>query len=103
MPTSRRRPPLAVYRHYGIDSSPGAITEAGAVAAGPRSGDSTEAGDDAMTRSEDEVHIGKRRRERGRARLKKDVVTDYVENKVPVRREEVRLDYEPAEHGEHAD
>jgi stress response protein YsnF len=56
-----------------------------------------------MTRSAEEVHIGKRRRERGRARLKKDVVTDYVENKVPVRREEVRLDDEPAEHREHAD
>ena len=56
-----------------------------------RSGDSTEAGDDAMTRSEEEVPIGKRRRERGRARLKKYVVTHYVEKKAPVRREEVRL------------
>ncbi len=53
-----------------------------------------------MTRSEEEVHISKRRRERGRARLKKYVVTDYVEKKVPVQREEVRLEYEPAEETE---
>jgi Domain of unknown function (DUF2382) len=52
-------------------------------------------GDDAMTRSEEEVRIGKRTRERGRARLKKYVVTDYVETKVPVKREEVRLEREP--------
>ena len=53
--------------------------------------------DVAMTRSEEEVTIGKQRRERGRARLKKYVVTDYVEKKVPIQREEVRLEYEPAE------
>jgi hypothetical protein len=53
------------------------------------------AADDAMTRSEEEVRIGKRTRERGRARLKKYVVTDYVETKVPVKREEVRLEHEP--------
>jgi stress response protein YsnF len=60
----------------------------------------TEAGaddqtDDAMTRSEEEVHIGKRVRERGRVRLKKYVVTDYVDTKIPVKREEVRLEREP--------
>jgi stress response protein YsnF len=48
-----------------------------------------------MTRSEEEVRIGKRTRERGRARLKKYVVTDYVEKKIPVKREEVRLEREP--------
>jgi stress response protein YsnF len=52
--------------------------------------------DDAMTRSEEEVTVGKRQRVRGRARLRKYVVTDYVEKKVPVQREEVRLEYEPA-------
>ena len=50
-----------------------------------------------MTRSEEEIHIGTRRRVRGRARLKKYVVTDYIEKKIPVRREEVRVEYEPAE------
>jgi stress response protein YsnF len=53
-----------------------------------------------MTRSEEEVHIRKRRRERGRARLRKYVVTDYVEKKVPVQREEVRVEYEPTEDNE---
>jgi sporulation protein YlmC with PRC-barrel domain len=51
--------------------------------------------EDAMTRSEEELHIGKRTRERGKVRLKKYVVTDYVEKKIPVRREEVRLEREP--------
>jgi stress response protein YsnF len=53
--------------------------------------------DDAMTRSEEEVRIGKRVRERGRVRLKKYVVTDYVEKKVPVQREEVKVEYEPTD------
>jgi hypothetical protein len=44
--------------------------------------------------------IGKRTRVRGKARLKRYVVTDYVETKVPVRREEVRVGYEPADEGE---
>jgi Domain of unknown function (DUF2382)/PRC-barrel domain len=64
----------ALYRHYGL------ATDA-----------------PAMTRSEEEVQISKRPRERGRARLKKYVVTDYVEKKVPVEREEIKLEYEPAE------
>jgi sporulation protein YlmC with PRC-barrel domain len=53
--------------------------------------------DDAMTRSEEEIVVGTRERVRGRARLKKYVVTDYVEKKIPVKREEVRLEFEPAE------
>jgi stress response protein YsnF len=53
--------------------------------------------DDAMTRSEEEVHIGKRVRPAERVRLKKYVVTDYVEKKVPVQREEIRLEREPPE------
>ena len=61
----------------------------------PREGGAIAAGDDAMTRSEEEVRIGKRTRERGRARLKKYVVTDYVQTKAPVKREEVRLEREP--------
>jgi stress response protein YsnF len=59
--------------------------------------DREEATDDAMTRSEEEVRIGKRVRERERVRLRKYVVTDYVEKKVPVKREEVRLEREPAD------
>jgi hypothetical protein len=67
-----------LYRHYEI-------------------GGRAEPAPDAMTRSEEEIRVGARRRERGRARLKKYVVTDYVEKKIPVRREVARVEYEPAD------
>jgi stress response protein YsnF len=93
-----------LYRHYGLASSPADSSEAGAVAAPADTTESVRTSDapegergDAMTRSEEEVRISKRSRERGRAKLKKYVVTDYVEKKVPVQREEVRLEYESTE------
>jgi uncharacterized protein (TIGR02271 family) len=51
--------------------------------------------DDAMTRSEEELRVGTQRREAGRARLRKFVVTEDVETTVPVQREEVRVEREP--------
>jgi uncharacterized protein (TIGR02271 family) len=51
--------------------------------------------DDAMTRSEEELNVGKTQRETGRARLRKYVVTDEVQTTVPVQREEVRVEREP--------
>jgi uncharacterized protein (TIGR02271 family) len=51
--------------------------------------------DDAMTRSEEELRVGKTEREAGRARLRKYVVEDEVTQRVPVRREEVRVEREP--------
>jgi uncharacterized protein (TIGR02271 family) len=51
--------------------------------------------DDAMTRSEEELHVGTQRREAGRARLRKYVVTENVTKTVPVQREEVRVEREP--------
>jgi stress response protein YsnF len=51
--------------------------------------------DDAMTRSEEELVVGTRRKVRGKARLKKYVVTEHVQRTVPVQREEVRVEYEP--------
>ncbi len=51
--------------------------------------------DDAMTRSEEEMHVGTTSRETGRARLRKYVVTEQVEKTVPVQREEVRIEREP--------
>jgi uncharacterized protein (TIGR02271 family) len=51
--------------------------------------------DDAMTRSEEEVRVDKQRREAGRARLRKYVVTEDVNVTVPVEREEVRVEREP--------
>jgi uncharacterized protein (TIGR02271 family) len=51
--------------------------------------------DDAMTRSEEELHVGTEQREAGRARLRKYVVTEDVQTTVPVQREEVRVEREP--------
>ncbi|HEV7625413.1 MAG TPA: PRC and DUF2382 domain-containing protein [Streptomyces sp.] len=50
---------------------------------------------DAMTRSEERLRIGTERFEAGRARLRKYVVTEEVEQTVPVRHEEVRIEREP--------
>ncbi len=51
--------------------------------------------DDAMTRSEEELKVGTTEREAGRARLRKYVVTEDVQQTVPVKREEVRIEREP--------
>jgi uncharacterized protein (TIGR02271 family) len=51
--------------------------------------------DDAMTLSEERVEVGTQRREAGRARLRKYVVTENVTKTVPVEREEVRIEREP--------
>ena len=48
-----------------------------------------------MTRSEEELRIGTTRRETGRARLRKFIVTENVQQTVPVQREEVRVEREP--------
>jgi len=52
-------------------------------------------GDDAMTRSEEELDVSKRRTETGRARLHKWVETEHVQMTVPIRREKARLVTEP--------
>jgi uncharacterized protein (TIGR02271 family) len=101
-----QREEAMLYAHYGMAYSerrsdrtrPEASTETD-------SGDRTRASgdrdprrsttDDAMTRSEEELRVGAARRERGRARLRKYVVTEHVQKTVPVRREEVRLEREP--------
>ena len=51
--------------------------------------------DDAMTRSEERLHVGTETREVGRARLRKYVVTENETRTVPVSREEVRIEREP--------
>jgi uncharacterized protein (TIGR02271 family) len=51
--------------------------------------------DDAMTRSEERLHVGTERQETGRARLRKYVTTENVTKTVPVQREEVRVEREP--------
>jgi uncharacterized protein (TIGR02271 family) len=99
-----------LYRHYGLDysesRSDSGLPEGGAGATGGVDTRGDETGtvgrdtsgpttDQAMTRSEEELHIGKTERESGRARLRKYVVEDQVQETVPVRREEVRLEREP--------
>jgi len=51
--------------------------------------------DDAMTRSEERLHVGTEKVQTGRARLRKYVVTENQTVTVPVSREEVRLEREP--------
>jgi uncharacterized protein (TIGR02271 family) len=51
--------------------------------------------DDAMTRSEERVHVDTENVQAGRARLRKYVVTENVTQTVPVSHEEVRVDREP--------
>ncbi len=90
-----------LYRHYGLQYGeqrsasglPEDATGRGARTTGrDTSGPTT---DDAMTRSEEELRVGTTRRERGRARLRKYVVTEEVTTTVPVQREEVRIEREP--------
>jgi uncharacterized protein (TIGR02271 family) len=85
----------ALYSHYGVaygeDRSDSGLPE-GETVGRDVSGPET---DDAMTRSEEELRVGTARRESGRARLVKHVVTENVTQTVPVRREEVRIEREP--------
>jgi uncharacterized protein (TIGR02271 family) len=100
-----------LYSYYGMDygesQSDTGLPEGGAPTAehteterepepgGPGQDVSGPNTDNAMTRSEEELRIGKTQQERGRVRLKKYVVTDHVQQTVPVQREEVRVEREP--------
>jgi uncharacterized protein (TIGR02271 family) len=100
-----------LYRHYGLDytertSDSGLPAQGTAGVTGAETQRGTDRGtvgrdvsgpetDDAMTRSEEEVRVGTTRREAGRARLRKYVVTENVTETVPVQREEVRIEREP--------
>jgi uncharacterized protein (TIGR02271 family) len=55
--------------------------------------------DQAMTRSEEQLHVGTERVEAGRARLRKYVVTEQQQVNVPVTREEVQVVREPITEG----
>ncbi len=112
-----------LFEHYGVPyTSAGSSTAQGA----PNGGQGTETGgaaddrsqldqqpvghdtsgpntDNAMTRSEEELTVGTRQREAGRARLRKYVVTEMVTKTVPVSREEVRVEREPITDANRAD
>ena len=51
--------------------------------------------DEAMTRSEERLHVGTESVQTGRARLRKYIVEEQVTQTVPVRHEEVRIEREP--------
>jgi uncharacterized protein (TIGR02271 family) len=93
---------------YGYDVSRGKDFGYGKAYAGPRAdedyewrqerdaiGDVDTRHDDAMTRSEEELHVGTERQATGRVRLRKYVVTENEQVTVPVSREEVRVEREP--------
>jgi stress response protein YsnF len=67
----------------------------GQPAAQQQAGAAAGTAQDAMTRSEEQMHVGVERHEAGRARLRKYVVTEEQEQTVPVRHEEARLVREP--------
>jgi uncharacterized protein (TIGR02271 family) len=88
-----------LWRHYGLDYDatgrdlPSRTRTTGRDTVGrDTSGPTT---DDAMTRSEEELRVGTTQRERGRVRLRKYVITEQVQQTVPVRREKARLEREP--------
>jgi uncharacterized protein (TIGR02271 family) len=98
-----------LYRYYGLEGGTGTTTdttrtdttrtdtrnEHGTVGH-DTSGPTT---DNAMTRSEEQLHVGTERVETGRARLRKYVVSENVTETVPVTREEVRVEREPITDG----
>jgi uncharacterized protein (TIGR02271 family) len=84
----------ALYSHYGLEYSQrrsgSGLPEGSEGQAGTSS-----AGAGAMTRSEEELRVGTAERETGRARLRKFVETEQVDDTVPVRRETARVEREP--------
>jgi uncharacterized protein (TIGR02271 family) len=98
----------ALYAHYGIGGGTSTTTGTGTqglydqdsttdrdrdgIVGHDTSGPTT---DDAMTRSEEQLHVGTEKVQTGRARLRKHVVTEQQTVTVPVTHEEVRLEREP--------
>jgi uncharacterized protein (TIGR02271 family) len=94
---------VKLFEHYGVPyTTEGSTTAQAQPNGGQRdvgNGDGHDTSgpntDDAMTRSEEELRVGKRQTESGRARLRKYVVTENVTKTVPVSHEEVRVEREP--------
>jgi uncharacterized protein (TIGR02271 family) len=98
-----------LYRYYGVafdSQTPAGETTAGETTAGQTTAGLVQSGtvgrdtsgpttDDAMTRSEERLHIGTETVRAGTARLRKYVVTEDVTRTVPVSREQLRIEREP--------
>ena len=91
-------------RHYGISYSeapsdtglPGGGAPTPTTGGGPVGEDvSGPETDEAMTRSEEELQVGKMRRPSGLVRLRKHITTEQVNTTVPVQREQARVEREP--------
>jgi len=100
----------ALYEYYGRGrGTTGTATDttAGFATTGYDAGTTTTEGydtsgpttDDAMTRSEERLHVGTEKVEAGRARLRKHIVTEQQTVTVPVSHEEVILEREPITDG----
>jgi uncharacterized protein (TIGR02271 family) len=98
----------ALYDYYAGYTGPATSAEQGNVAADPALASAQGGGaggpghdtsgpntDNAMTRSEEQMRVGTETVEAGRARLRKYVVTEHVQQTVPVSHEEVRVEREP--------
>jgi uncharacterized protein (TIGR02271 family) len=94
-----------LYRHYGMTTGQTATPQQ-STASDDRRDRADDAGiegrdssgpttDDAMTRSEERLHVGTEQRDAGKARLRKHIVSENVSTTVPVSHEEVTLEREP--------
>jgi uncharacterized protein (TIGR02271 family) len=77
--------------------APAAVRAAGADAVGRKR---EHAGQQALTRSEEELEVDTRQVPRGQAGVRKRVVTEQQHRTVPVEREELRVEREPIPSGE---
>jgi uncharacterized protein (TIGR02271 family) len=88
-----------LFSYYGLDysqeRSPTGLPESGGPPMTAPAGQRATGRDDAMTRSEERMHVGTATEPAGRARLRKYVVTEEVQRSVPVSHEEVRVEREP--------
>jgi uncharacterized protein (TIGR02271 family) len=87
-----------LYQHYGLaygeQRSDSGLPEGGSADdVDLRAGRRTD--DDAMTRSEEQLEVGKQRQAAGVARLRKWVETEHQTVTVPVQRERVRVETQP--------
>jgi len=76
---------MRIYEYYGLQAAP---AQQAAPSGQPR-------GDEAMTRSEEHLRVGKQDHEAGRVRLRKYVTVEEQQQTVPVRKERVRVEREP--------
>ncbi len=90
-----------LYSHYGVtgggQTAPAATGgNAHGTVGHDTSGPTT---DDAMTRSEERLHVGTEQVEAGRAKLRKYITSETETRTVPVSHEEVRIEREPITDG----